>query len=184
MVNPFPPAGAGTTVHSDDGDGPGRGTWWGIAVIVVAAIVAAAFGIATNDGDDVARAVVAAQARVAPTGRPAATGAGLAFPDLARVDGWRPVSGGSGQVFDRRVTTVLYERDGMRLAYSIVAGPPLGAPAESRSLGGRAPAVLAFDAEGRGAVIVTRAGHSVVVSAVGVPLSSLVRVARATSADG
>lgn len=184
MVNPFPPAHAGTTVHSDDADGPGRGTWWGVAVIIIAVIVACAFAVVTNDGDDVARGVVAAQAALGGGQRPVPSAHGLAFPDLGRSDGWVPVGGGTSEVFDRRVTTVVYGRQGGRLAYSIVSGPPLGAPPDSRSVGGRMPVVLAFDAQGRSAVIVTRDGHSAVVSGAAVPLTVLVRAARGMPANG
>jgi hypothetical protein len=153
MVNPFPPASDGTTVHSGADDEPGRGLWWGVGIIVIAVLVAIAFGTATNDGDDVARAVVATQV-AAPVGR--------------RTD----------RVSDRTVSTVVYGQEGYRLAYSVVSGPPLGAPPESRSVGGRAPVVLAFDTDGRVAVMTVRGGHTVVASAVGVPLASLVRAVR------
>jgi hypothetical protein len=153
MVNPFPPESDGTTVRSVDGDEPGRGLWWGVCIILIAVLVAIAFGTVTNGGDDVARDVVATQAR-AHVGR--------------RTD----------QVSDRTVATVVYGEEGHRLAYSVVSGPPLGAPPGSRSVGGRAPVVLAFDADGRVAVMTVRAGHSVVASAVGVPLAALVRAAR------
>jgi hypothetical protein len=153
MVNPFPPESDGTTVRSGGDDEPGRGLWWGVGIILIAVVVAIVFGSATNTGADVARDVVSAQA-LAPVGRH------------------------TDQVSDRTVTTVVYGQEGHRLARSIVSGPPLGAPPGSRSVGGRAPVVLAFDANGRVAVMTVRGGHSVVASAVGVPLASLVRAAR------
>jgi hypothetical protein len=186
MVNPYPPAQHGTTVHSADDGEPGRGLWWGIGVILVAVIVAAAFGAVTNTGDDVARDVVAAQARTPdrgapiarPDGTPEASADGVVFPGLAAHQGWGAVGRRVDQVSDRTVTTIVYGRDGRRLAYSVVSGPPLGAPAGSRSVGGRPPVVLTFDAGGRIAVMTQRAGHSVVASAVGVPLAALVRAVR------
>jgi len=153
MVNPLPPESDGTTVRSGGDDEPGRGLWWGVGIILIAVIVAMAFGSATNGGDDVARDVVATQA-LAPLGR--------------RTD----------RVSDRTVTTVVYGEEGHRLAFSVVSGPPLGAPPGSRSVGGRAPVVLAFDRDGRVAVMTVRGGHTVVASAVGVPLASLVRAVR------
>ena len=185
MVNPYPPAEHGTTVHSGDGSEPGRGLWWGVAVILVAVGVAAAFGTVTNGGDDVARDVVAAQAQapsrgapaVGPDGAPEASGDGVAFPGLAARQGWVAVGRRTDEVSDRTVTTLVYGREGRRLAYSIVSGPPLGAPPGSRSVGGRPPVVMTFDANGRTAVITVRDGHSVVASAVGVPLAALVRAA-------
>jgi hypothetical protein len=188
MVNPYPPAPEGTTVRSatDAGEEPGGGLWWGIGIILIAVIVAAAFGTATRGGDDVARDVVAAQAaapgRGAPpvdaAGVPQGSADGVAFPGLAARQGWMPVGRRTDQVSDRTVATVVYGREGSRLAYSIVSGPPLGAPPGSHSVGGRAPVVLAFDADGRTAVMTVRDGHSVVASALGVPLAALVRAAR------
>lgn len=186
MVNPYPPAPRGTTVHSGDAGEPGHGLWWGIAIILIAVIVAVAFGVATHGDGDVARHVVAAQAmgpegtppEVTDDGTPVGTADGVAFPGLLAQQGWLPVSGRTDQVSDRTVTTVVYGREGRRLAYSIVSGPPLGAPPGSRSVGGRAPVVRAFDADGRSAVMTVREGHSIVVSAVGVPLAALVRAAR------
>lgn len=160
MVNPYPPASTGTTVRHAGADGPGRGTWWGVGVIVLAVVVAAAFGIATNGGDDVARHVVEAQA------------------------GWGPVARRVDEVDGRAVVTVVSRAGGRRVAYSVVDGAPVGAPQGARRVDGAAPAVLAFETGGRTAVMATRGGHSVVLSAVGVPLSVLVRAARTMPRDG
>lgn len=183
MVNPYPSAQHGTTVHSADDGEPGRGVWWGVAVIVVAVLVAAAFGTLTGGGDDVVRDVVAAQARtpdrgappVGADGTPDASADGVPFPGLAARQGWVAVGRRVDRVSDRTVSTVVYGREGRRLAYSVVSGPPLGAPSGSRSVGGRPPVVLALDADGRTAVMTLRGGHTVVASAVGVPLAALVR---------
>ena len=187
MVNPYPPASGGTTVHSHEADDASRGVWWGVGIIILAVVAAVVFGVATHGEDDVARAVVAAQARLpntralpgAPDAVPRVSAEGVQFPAPGSANGWRPVSRHVGRVSDRRVTTLVYRSDGRRLAYSVVSGPPLGAPPTSRSVGGRLPVVLAFDADGRAAVITVRSGHSVIVSAVGVPPAALVRAARA-----
>jgi hypothetical protein len=160
-------------------------------VIVIAIVLAVAFGVATHGPDDVARAVVAAQARgsqsgapgVTPSGAPAVTAAGVAFPNLMDRLGWRVVGRRDDTVSDRAVTTLMYERDGRRIAYSVVSGPPLGAPAGSRVIVGRAPVVFGFDADGRTATIFNRGGHSVVISGLGVLPSALVRAARSSSRD-
>ncbi len=187
MVNPFPPAGHGPTVSDAGEDPPGRGTWWGLGVIVIAIVLAVAFGVATHGSDDVARAVVAAQARgsqsgaprVSPSGAPAVTSAGVAFPDLMARQGWSAVGRREDTVSDRTVTTLIYERAGRRIAYSVVSGPPLGAPPGSRAIVGRAPAVFGFDAGSRTAVMVARGGRSVIISGLDASPSALVRVARA-----
>ncbi len=192
MVNPFPPAGRGPTVSDEGEDPPGRGTWWGLGVIVIAIVLAVAFGVATHGPDDVARAVVAAQARgsqsgappVNPSGAPAVMAAGVAFPNLMDRLGWRAVGRRDDTVSDRAVTTLMYERDGRRIAYSVVSGSPLGAPPGSRVIVGRAPVVFGFDADGRTATMFNRGGHSVVISGLGVSPSALVRAARSSSRDG
>ena len=186
MVNPFPPARRGPTVSDEGEDPPGRGTWWGLGVIVIAIVLAVAFGVATHGSDDVARAVVAAQARgsqsgaplVTPSGAPAVTAAGVAFPNLMDRLGWRAVGRRNDTVSDRAVTTLIYERVGRRIAYSVVSGPPLGAPPGSRAIVGRAPVVFGFDADGRTAVMLTRSGRSVIISGLDASPSALVRVAR------
>lgn len=192
MVNPFPPAGRGSTVSDEGEDPPGRGTWWGLVVIVIAIVLAVAFGVATHGSDDAARAVVAAQARgsqsgappLRPSGAPAVTAAGVAFPNLMDRLGWRAVGRREDTVSDRAVTTLSYERASRRIAYSVVSGPPLVAPPGSRVIGGRAPVVFGFDADGRTATMFNRGGHSVVISGLGVSPSALVRVARSSSRDG
>jgi len=156
-------------------------------VIVIAIVLAVAFGVATHGSDDVARAVVAAQARgsqsgaprVSPSGAPAVTSAGVAFPDLMARQGWSAVGRREDTVSDRTVTTLIYERAGRRIAYSVVSGPPLGAPPGSRAIVGRAPAVFGFDAGSRTAVMVARGGRSVIISGLDASPSALVRVARA-----
>lgn len=156
-------------------------------MIVIAIVLAVAFGVATHGSDDVARAVVAAQARgsqsgaprVSPSGAPAVTSAGVAFPDLMARQGWSAVGRREDTVSDRTVTTLIYERAGRRIAYSVVSGPPLGAPPGSRAIVGRAPAVFGFDAGSRTAVMVARGGRSVIISGLDASPSSLVRVARA-----
>jgi len=166
--------------------------WWGLGVIVIAIVLAVAFGVATHGSDDVARAVVAAQARgsqssaplVTPSGAPAVTAAEVAFPNLMDRLGWRAMGRRDDTVSDRAVTTLIYERLGRRIAYSVVSGPPLGAPPGSRMIVGRAPIVFVFDADGRTATIFNRGGHSVVISGLGVSPSALVRAARSSSGNG
>lgn len=192
MVNPYPPGATGTTVHHAGADAPGRGTWWGVGVILVAVCVATWFGVSTNSGDDVPRAVVATQALRAqggappsrPDGAPVAQAFGVAFPDLAARRGWRAVARRSDDVGGRHVETVVYGREGRRMAYSVVGGPPLSVPAGGRLVDGRTPTVVAFDSDGRQAVMTTRKGHTVVLSAVGVDRAALVRAARTMPADG
>jgi hypothetical protein len=81
--------------------------------------------------------VVAVALRPA-TAQPAGTESldGLRFP---RPDNWRAVGVRTDTVAGRAMRTVFYERDGKRIAYTIVAGPPLDdTPRNLRSPDGRA----------------------------------------------
>ena len=47
---------------------------------------------------------------------------GVVFPDLLRAYGWQAVGVHRGEIDGRNATVVLYERDGRRIAYAVVAG--------------------------------------------------------------
>jgi anti-sigma factor RsiW len=53
---------------------------------------------------------------------------GVAFPDLLRSFGWRPVGARRDKLDGRDATTVFYEKDARRIAYVIVAGEGLPRP--------------------------------------------------------
>jgi hypothetical protein len=191
MVDPVPPAVTRTTVHDrpDDAppDAPPRGLGAGIAITLLAIAIAVAFGAARDDPTDTAHHVVTAQARSAETGAPSTTGTGaptgrafgVPFPDLVPRLGWRPVARRDDVVDDRAVTTVQYARGGRRLAWSVVDGPPVPPPPGAVRVSGRGPGAWQFESGGRLAVITTRGGRSVVVSAAAVPRTAIVRAARA-----
>jgi anti-sigma factor RsiW len=54
---------------------------------------------------------------------------GVHYPDYFEKFGWKAVGRRDDEVDGRDVTTVFYEKDGRRVAYSIVAGDPLEEPA-------------------------------------------------------
>jgi anti-sigma factor RsiW len=76
---------------------------------------------------------------------------GLRFP---RYERWRPVGVRSDDIGGRATRTVFYERDGTRIAYTIVAGPALPGGERRR----------VFTVDGRRAVQWNRAGHTCLVS--------------------
>ena len=187
MVDRVPPAGSGTTVRVAADDPPPRGLWIGLAITVLAVGVAVAFGLSKDDPADTAVHVVTAQSQPAEAGAPPtdarggsrASAFGVPFPNLAARLGWEPVGRRDDVVDGRAVETVTYARAGRRLAYSVVDGPALPAPPGGVRVAARGAAATAFEAAGRTAVLATRDGRSVVVSAAGVPRVAVIRAARA-----
>ncbi len=187
MVDPPGPAAEGTTVHGDDDESPPRGLGAGLGVTVLAIGLAVAFGAGLESPVETAVHVVTAQSQppqagAPPTtagGRPLAGAFGVPFPDLAPRLGWRPVARRMDVVDGRRVSTLQYGRQGRRLSYSIVDGPPLPPPPGAVRVPLRGATAVQFESGGRVAVMRARGGHSVVVSAAGVPRVALVRAARA-----
>lgn len=187
IVDPATPAGTGTTVHSHADEDPPRGLGVGLGIAVLAIGLAVAFGAGRESAVETAVHVVAAQAQppqsgappTSATGRPLEQAFGVPYPNLQPRLGWSPVARRRDAVDGRGVRTLQYGRAGRRMAYSVVDGAPIPAPPGSERVPARGPEVLAFDSAGRTAVMTVRGGHSVVVSAVGVPRVALVRAARA-----
>lgn len=158
----------------------------GMGLTTLAIGVAIAFGSTMGAPAQVATEVVTAQAQPSEAGAPATTAGGrplaqafgVPFPDLARRLGWQP-SGRRDDVVDgREVRTLVYARAGRRLAWSVIDGPPVPAPLGATPVPVRGPATSQFESGGRVAVLTTRGGHSVVVSAAGVPAVAVIRAAR------
>lgn len=105
------------------------------------------------------------------------TAAGLPFPNLEAKFGWTAAGVRTGSVEGRPATTVLYEKDGRRIAYTIVAGPPLASATESQRMvrDGVGFELLARD----GAQVVTwlRRGHTCVLSGPGTRAQELLALA-------
>lgn len=107
----------------------------------LAAVLVALLTLQPEDG----RSTVAQAADLAqlPATRPApATGGrvlqagvdGVRFPDWGAEFGWHETGLRRDELDGRPTETVFYEHMGHRIAYTIVSGPPLGAPADARVL--------------------------------------------------
>jgi hypothetical protein len=101
--------------------------------------------------------------------------AGLSFPYWGDRFGWKAIGFRRDTVGGRTLSTVFYVRDGRRVAYTIVSGPPLAA----RALAGAHATVLAGTRlrtaalGGRALVTWLRRGHTCVLSGAGVSAGEL-----------
>jgi anti-sigma factor RsiW len=101
---------------------------------------------------------------------------GVSFPDFAESYGWRAVGARTGRIDGRDVTTVVYERDGRRIAYTVVGGSalPRPSPAEATTIEG----VVYHTLRVNGRLVVTwrRLGHTCVLTGAA-PRAELVALA-------
>lgn len=147
------------------------------------ALIVLAGGAASPTIDEAAGLAALAPTEPAPGRRPeqptllTAEAEGLAYPDWSREFGWNAAGERADRLGDRDATTVYYEKDGGRIAYTIVSGESLGRPPEAvtTSVGGVEFAV-ARDGE-RTIVTWLRDGHSCVLSGEDVDRSTLVELA-------
>jgi hypothetical protein len=98
------------------------------------------------------------------------------FPNWARSFGWRAVGQRIDHLGGRQAVTVYYERAGKAIAYTIVASPPLRSPAAAtRWLEGTRLQSLTLSKR----LVVTwrRAGHTCILSGVGVSSAELSQLA-------
>lgn len=101
---------------------------------------------------------------------------GLYFPNWSGTLGWRAVGVRSDQLGGRGAVTVYYQRESMRVAYTIVSSPALARPSTPITRV-RGTALQALSLHGRRVVTWRRAGHTCVISATGVPTHVLERLA-------
>jgi hypothetical protein len=120
------------------------------AALVIALVLAVGGGASDPSLDDAA----ALAARPPTTSEPAVEHAGIVFPDWSLEFGWRSAGQRTDEVGGRSAQTAVYAKDGNRVAYTIVDGPPL------EGTGGRD-----YVEDGRRVVTFRRNGHTCVVSA-------------------
>jgi anti-sigma factor RsiW len=157
--------------------GRGRRRWL-VPRLGTAGALAAAFAVvaAVFLGGGPGTPTVAEAARFAgepPTGpapRPAGTEGtrlatrvdGVVFPDL-RSYGWRAVGVRTGEVDGRDTTTVVYEKDGRRIAYAVVAGDGLPRPSPAEETTRERVLFQTLRVDGRLVVTWRRLGHTCVL---------------------
>jgi hypothetical protein len=100
------------------------------------------------------------------------------FPDWSKKFGWWADGQRADQVGNRKAVTVYYSRDGHRIAYTIVAAPALTLPA-AKGTTRDGTEYQSFRLGERQVVTWRRAGHTCVLSGVGVSADELTQLAAA-----
>jgi anti-sigma factor RsiW len=161
---------------------PGAGLVAGAVAVALAAIVL--FGGGGPGIDDVAAAAVRE-----PTAQVAQVPADsklleesvqdVAFPNYAAKFGWEPVGTRTDTIGGRHTRTVFYEKDGKRIAYTIVEGDALSVPGDAATATREGTELASFESEGRTVVTWKRNGHTCVLSAIQpeVPTDQLLELA-------
>jgi anti-sigma factor RsiW len=156
----------------------------GVAIAAVAAVLVLVLGGGESPGapsvSEAAQLALRGASLPAPAPNPSNPGTQLNqsvgavhFPKYASSLGARAVGERLDVVSQRRAVTVYYAHGSRRIAYTIVGGPPLPPPSGQAA----APGFVAFRAGQRTVVTWRRGGHTCVLSASGVPLHELVRLA-------
>jgi anti-sigma factor RsiW len=148
---------------------PGAGLVAGAVAAVLAAIVL--FGGGGPGINDVAAAAVRE-----PTAPVAAVPADskllkeqvgdVAFPNYIAKFGWEPVGTRTDEIGGRKTRTVFYEKDGKRIAYTIVDGDPLSVPGDAATWSREGTELQTLQSEGRTVVTWKRGGKTCVLSAI------------------
>lgn len=155
-----------------------RGRGWliprtvaGVALAAAAAVIAVVVLTEGPGAPSVAEAArFAAQTPNASAPRPIGDGTrlaadveGVVFPDLLQSYGWRAVGLRRGELDGRRATTVVYEKDGRRIAYAVVAGRGLTRPTNAEKAERAGVLFHTLRVDGRLVVTWRRLGHTCVL---------------------
>lgn len=153
----------------------------GVAITVVAAVVAVLFGVSrADDPGKIVTEVVALHDRgaIGPAPSPVPDpGPRDGFADYAARAHWLPSGSRTDRVEGREVLTVFWDRAGRRVAYSSVSGDPVTAPGDARRTGRRGVLLRSFEVGGRTAVTWDENGHTAVISAIGISRAALYNLA-------
>ena len=103
--------------------------------------------------------------------------AGLALPDYRAPFRWAASGMRNDDIQGRKTRTVYYSRDGRRIAYTVVSGPPLSPPPRGRPASQDGTRLVAFRSGPAYAVSWSRGGHTCVLSGAGVPPAELLELA-------
>jgi hypothetical protein len=135
--------------------------------------------------DVVEAATLAVQPAAAPAPGPdpaqpnllAARADGLAFPNWAKEFGWRATGRRVDELDGRRAVTVLYEKEGQRIGYTILSGDLIEPPEEASTAIRDGTTLRGLEADGRVIVTWPRGGRTCVLSGVGVDAAALLDLA-------
>jgi hypothetical protein len=102
---------------------------------------------------------------------------GVVFPSWDEKFGWKTVGARSDEIAGRDTKTVFYEKEGKRIAYTVVAGDALDVPEDARPARREGTDVIVLEAGDRSVVTWERDGKTCVLSGKGVPAGTLVKLA-------
>jgi anti-sigma factor RsiW len=102
---------------------------------------------------------------------------GLGFPDWAREFGWRASGRRVDEIDGRRAVTVFYEKEGRRIAYTIVSGEALDWPEDARRAAREGIDLRRLRSGDRTVVTWLRGGHTCVLSGDGTEAGTLLELA-------
>jgi anti-sigma factor RsiW len=147
---------------------PGAGLVAGAVAAVLAALVLVGGGPGVEDV--AAAAVRPPTAAIAPV--PADSKllkeriGDVSFPNYAAKFGWEAVGSRTDEINGRETKTVFYEKQGKRIAYTVVEGDALSKPGDAATAEREGTQLLSLDSEGRTIVTWERNGQTCVLSAI------------------
>lgn len=145
------------------------------AFAVLAGAVGATAIVLTRDNEVEAKEIAALARKPADRTDPAKlTVDGLRF---AKWPGWKPTGARRDKLSDHDVGTVYYARRGQTVAYSIVERPSVPQPGDGAKVERKGRTYVVGKLEGRDAVVWYRNGRTCVISGVGIPRATLLRLA-------
>jgi anti-sigma factor RsiW len=103
--------------------------------------------------------------------------ADVRFPNYAGKFGWKAVGTRTDEIKGRATRTVFYEKDGKRIAYTVVSGDALDQPDAADRATVEGTVIRALRAEGREVVTWRRRGHTCVMTSKDVSRAQLLKLA-------
>ena len=103
--------------------------------------------------------------------------ADVRFPNYFGKFGWKAVGTRTDEIDGRATRTVFYEKDGKRIAYTVVSGAALEEPDAADRATVEGTVIRALRASGREVVTWRRRGHTCVLSSKDVPRAELLALA-------
>ena len=103
--------------------------------------------------------------------------ADVRFPNFAGKFGWKAVGTRTDEIEGRATRTVFYEKNGKRIAYTVVSGAALEQPKSADRATVEGTVVRGLRAQGMEVVTWRRRGHTCVLASKDVPRSELIKLA-------